>query len=72
MRKIFEEENLDITISKDTVNRYLKEDLGKPIKIRKVFHLIKKKVKFCKMMPEKEIDGSQIFSTDETQIQKRA
>ena len=43
MNKKFEEENLDITISKDTVNRYLKEELGKPRKIRKVFHLTKKK-----------------------------
>ena len=45
MNKKFEEENLDITISKDTVNRYLKKELGKPRKIRKVFHLTKKKKK---------------------------
>ena len=29
-------------------------------------------MKFCKMMLEKEIDGSQIFFTDETQIQTGA
>ena len=67
MNKKFEEENLDITISKDTVNRYLKEELGKPRKIRKVFHLTKKKkeerVKFCKRMLEREIDGGKIFFT---------
>ena len=37
----FKKSNLNITISKDSVNRYLKEEFGKPRKIRKVFHLTK-------------------------------
>ena len=38
MNEEFKKNNLNITISKDTVNRYLKEEFGKPRKIRKVFH----------------------------------
>ena len=72
MNEEFKRNNLNITISKDTVNRYLKEEFGKPRKIRKVFHLTKdqksERVKFCEKILEMGISGQQIFFTDETQI----
>ena len=34
MNEEFKKNNLDLTISKDPVNRYLKEEFGKPRKIR--------------------------------------
>ena len=72
MNEEFKRNNLDITISKDSVNRYLKAEFGKPRKIRKVFHLTneqkKERVKFCKRMLEMGISGKQIMFTDETQI----
>ena len=64
--------NDNITISKDTVNRYLKSVFGRPRKIRKVFHLTnsqkKKRIEFCEKMLDLDISGKQIFFTDETQI----
>ena len=72
MNEEFKRNNLNITISKDTVNRYLKEEFGKPRKIRKVFHLTKvqksERVKFCEKILEMGISVQQIFFTDETQI----
>ena len=64
--------NIGITISKDTVNRYLKSAFGRPRKIRKVFHLTdkqkKERIRFCEKMLELDVSGKQIFFTDETQI----
>ena len=72
MNEEFKNENLDVSISKDTVNRYLKAEFGKPRKIRKVFHLTKEqkkeRVKFCKKYLGIGLTGEQIFFTDETQI----
>ena len=72
MNDEFKRNNFNITISKDTINRYLKEEFGKPRKIRKVFHLTKDKkwerVKLCVKILEMGISGQQIFFTDETQI----
>ena len=65
-------EDINLSVSKDTVNRYLKAALGKPRKIRKVFHLTKKqkiqRVKFCKGILNRMINGRDIFFTDEAQI----
>ena len=51
MNEDFKRNNLNIPISKDTVNRILKDEFGRPRKIRKVFHLTeeqkKERVKFC-------------------------
>ena len=72
MNEEFKRDNINITISKDSVNRYLKAEFGKPRKIRKVFHLTnkqkKERVEFCESMLEKDISGIQIMFTDETQI----
>ena len=72
MNEELKRNNLDITISKDSINRYLKAEFGKPRKIRKVFHLTnkqkKERVEFCKKMLEMGISGKQIMFTDETQI----
>ena len=45
MNEEFKRHNLDITISKDSINRYLKAEFGRPRKIRKVFHLTNKQEK---------------------------
>ena len=56
MNEEFKRNNLDITISKDSANRYLKAEFGKPRKIRKVFHLTKEqkreRVEFCEKILE--------------------
>ena len=74
MNEELKRNNLDITISKDSINRYLKAEFGKPRKIRKVFHLTneqkKERVEFCKRMLEMGISGKQIMFTDETQIKQ--
>ena len=68
----FQKEDINLSISKDSVNRYLKEAFGKPRKIHKVFHLTKEqkiqRVKFCRDILNKMINGKNIFFTDETQI----
>ena len=72
MNKYFKRNNINITISKDSVNRYLKAKFRKPRKIRKVFYLTneqkKERVKFYEKMLEMGITGKQIMFTDETQI----
>ena len=72
MNSEFQKEDINLSISKDSVNRYLKEAFGKPRKIHKVFHLTKKqkmqRVKFCQNILNKMISGKNILFTDETQI----
>ena len=72
MNAQFQKEDINLSISKGTVNCYLKEAFGKPRKIHKVFHLTKKqkiqRVKFCQNILDKMINGKNIFLTDETQI----
>ena len=55
----------NITISKVTVCRILKEEYGKPRKIKKVFYLNQRqkdeRLKFCKTMLEKGITGGRYF-----------
>jgi len=62
----------DITITKMTVCRILKEKYGTPRKVKKVFYLSKKqkekRVQFCEEMLKRNISGGQIFFTDETKV----
>ena len=55
-----------------TVCRILNKELGKPMKIKRVFYLSKKnkikRVEFCKKMIEKNISGKNILFTDEAII----
>ena len=59
MNSEFKNEDINFSVSKDIINRYLKEALGKPRKIRKVFHLTKKqkiqRVKFCNDILKKRL-----------------
>ena len=61
-----------LSIEKTAVNRYLKNALGRPRKVRRVFYLNdkqkKERVKFCENILNKRIKGEQIFFTDETKI----
>ena len=61
-----------LTIEKTAVNRYLKNALGRPRKVRQVFFLNddqkKEMVKFCEDILKKKIRGEHIFFTDETKI----
>lgn len=61
-----------LSIEKTAVNRYLKNALGRPRKVRRVFYLNdkqkKERVKFCESILNKRIKGEQIFFTDETKI----
>ena len=63
-------ENLSIT--KSQVNRILREKYGKPLKVRKVFYLNenakKKRLDFCKNIIQMNLEGKNIFFTDETKI----
>ena len=45
MNEEFKRDNINITISKDSVKRYLKSEFGKPMKIRKIFLLTNKQKK---------------------------
>ena len=72
MNAQFQKEDINLSISKDSVNRYLKKAFGKIRKNHKVFHLTKKqkiqRVKFCQNILDKMINGKNIFFIDETQI----
>ena len=61
-----------LSIEKTTINRYLKNALGKPRKVRRVFYLNeiqkKKRVEFCESILKRKIKGEQILFTDETKI----
>ena len=56
------------------MNRILREKYGKPLKVRKVFYLNedakKKRLDFCKNIIQINLEGKNIFLTDETKINK--
>ena len=66
-------DKLNISISKATVCRILKNEFGKPRKIRKVFFLNEKqkdqRLEFCHEILKRGIRGDQIFFSDETKIE---
>lgn len=72
INKKLKEDGLNLSITKMTVCRILKQEYGKPRKIKKVFYLSKKnkvkRVEFCKKMIEKNISGKNILFTDEAII----
>ena len=70
MNAQFQKEDINLFISKDSVNRYLKQVFDKPKKIHKVFQKKQKIqiVKFFQNILGKIINGKNIFFTDETQI----
>ena len=78
LNKLFRKRNeLDcnkktMTIHFTTINKYLREYFGKPLKIRKVFYLsneqMAKRKKFCEMVLNKKYKPQQIFFSDETKI----
>ena len=61
-----------LSITKSQVNRILREKYGKPLKVRKVFYLNedakKKRLDFCKNIIQMNLEGKDIFFTDETKI----
>ena len=61
-----------LSITKSQVNRILKEKYGKPLKIKKVFYLseeaMEKRFKFCQKIINMNLEGKNIFFTDETKI----
>ena len=61
-----------LSITKSQVNRILKEKYGKPLKIKKVFYLseeaMEKRLEFCKKIINMNLEGKNIFFTDETTI----
>ena len=61
-----------VSISKSQVNRILREKFGKPLKVKKVFYLNDdsktKRIEFCKKIIEQNLEGKNIFFTDETRI----
>ena len=68
-RKKLSPDSKSLSIHFNTVCNYLREFYGKPRKIRKTFYLSKeqmsKRVNFCKMNLEKNLDTQCIFFTDE-------
>ena len=61
-----------LSITKSQVNRILREKYGKPLKIKKVFYLneeaMGKRLEFCKKIIDMNLEGKNIFFTDETKI----
>ena len=61
-----------LSITKSQVNRIVREKFGKPLKVRKVFYLNeeakKKRVEFCQKIIQMDLEGKNIFFTDETRI----
>ena len=71
-RKEFNSKDHQITIHYTTINNYLRENYGKPRKIRKTFVLsneqMQKKKEFCQIIYDKNIQPQQIFFSDESKI----
>ena len=65
INKKLKENGTNLSITKMTVCRILNKELGKPMKIKRVFYLSKKnkikRVEFCKKMIEKNISGKKIY-----------
>ena len=70
---VLKRDNLNINVSKAIVCRILKNEFGKPRKIRRVFYLNSKqkeqRLKFCEEILNRGITGEQIFFSDETKIE---
>ena len=70
--KIIDKKGKLLSITKSQVNRILKEKYGKPLKIKKVFYLdedaMDKRLKFCKKIIDMNLEGKNIFFTDETKV----
>ena len=66
---VLNSKNEPLSVGKSSINNYLNENLGHPRAIRKAFFLSKdqkkKRLKFCKSILEKNIDGKNIIFTDE-------
>ena len=69
---ILDKNGKNLSITKSQVNRILREKYGKPLKVRKVFYLNedarKKRLDFCKNIIQMNLEGKNIFFTDETRI----
>ena len=61
-----------LSITKSQVNRILRAKFEKPLKVRKVFYLNeeakKKRVEFCQKIIQMNLEGKNIFFTDETRM----
>jgi len=72
MNTQFEKEGKKTRISRTTVAKYLKNYFGAPIKMKKVFSTNDKKkeerLKFCKKVIDMELEGKDLFFTDESQM----
>ena len=72
-RNELDSNNKVMTVHYTTINKYLREYYGKPLKIRKVFFLsneqMTKRKKFCEMVLNKKYKPQQIFFSDETKIE---
>ena len=70
---VLKRDNLNINVSKAIVCRILKNEFGKPRKIRRVFYLNSKqkeqRLKFCEEILNRGITWEQIFFSDETKIE---
>ena len=70
MNKRFEEKGRNLKISHMTTCRILNKNIGKPRKIQKVCSINQKKkderIKFCKKILELNLEGKDIFFTDES------
>ena len=70
--KIIDKKGKLLSITKSQVNRILKEKYGKPLKIKKVFYLdedtMEKRLKFCKKIIDMNLEGKNMFFTDETKV----
>ena len=71
MNTQFEKEGKKTRISRTTVAKYLKNYFGAPRKMKKVFQQTIKKeerLKFCKKVIDMELEGKDLFFTDESQM----
>ena len=72
LKKRKDKKGKTLSVHFTTVNNYLKEYLGKPRKLRKVFYLstehVEKRCEFCRMILDKKLKPEQIFFTDESKV----
>ena len=75
-KKVTDNKDKILLVTKSTINNYLKKRHLKVRKIKKIFSLTKKqkkqRVEFCKNILKNKIKGESIFFADETQIKFRS
>ena len=72
MNEKFKREGRNMRVSRTTICKILRNYLGKPRKMKRLFYVNKKKkeerIKFCEKILELKLKGKELFFTDESQM----